>query len=49
MYPLKLPDPDDFQMKDGIVEVTHVPTGSMLIKRSVFDKMIKEYPDLFKN
>jgi hypothetical protein len=47
MYPLKLPDPDDIQMKNGIVEVTHVPTGSMLIKRSVFEKMIKAYPDLF--
>ena len=46
MYPLKLPNPDDIQMNQGIVEVTHVPTGSMLIKRSVFDKMIKAYPEM---
>ena len=32
------------------MEVTHSPTGCMLIKRSVFEKMIKEYPEkiLFK-
>ena len=27
------------------MEVTHSPTGCMLIKRIVFDKMIEKYPD----
>jgi hypothetical protein len=27
------------------MEVSHAPTGCMLIKRQVFDKMIKAYPD----
>jgi hypothetical protein len=27
------------------MEVSHAPTGCMLIKRQVFDKMIKAYPE----
>ena len=27
------------------MEVTHSPTGCMLIKRSVIDKMIEAYPE----
>jgi len=45
MYPLRLPKEDSIDIKGGIIEVTHSPTGCMLIKRSVFDKMIKAYPD----
>ena len=29
-----------------MVEVTHAPTGCMLIKAEVFQKMIKAYPEL---
>lgn len=32
-------------MHEGIIEVTHGATGCMLIKRSVFDKLMKAYPD----
>ena len=28
------------------MELTHAPTGCMLIKREVIEKMIKEYPHL---
>ena len=45
MYPLKLPDMDNIIMEKGVIEVSHVPTGCMLMKRSLFDKMIKHYPD----
>ena len=45
-YPMKVNDPKDIKINDGVIEVTHSPTGFMLIKRSVFDKMIKHYPDL---
>ncbi len=44
-YPMRVPDDKDIQVKDGIIEVTHSPTGCMLIKRSVFDKLIKAYPE----
>ncbi len=44
-YPMKVADKNDILLKDGIIEITHAPTGCMLIKRSVFDKLIKNYPD----
>lgn len=37
--------------EDGMIEVTHVPTGFMLLKRSVFDKLIphtQEYEDVIQ-
>ena len=45
-YPMKVPDNNPIQIKDGVIEVTHSPTGFMLIKREVFDKMIEKYPHL---
>jgi len=46
LYPMKLADPhDNIKIERGVIEVTHSPTGCMLIKRQVFDKMIKDYPD----
>lgn len=45
-YPLKINSPEDFTMEKGIIEVTHAPTGCMLIKRSVFDKMITAHGHL---
>ena len=44
-YPMKIENVGNIQIKDGVIEVTHSPTGCMMIKRSVFDKMIKAYPD----
>ena len=44
-YPMKVKDDKDIRVDNGVMEVTHSPTGCMLIKRSVFDKMIKAYPD----
>tara|TARA_Y100001972_G_scaffold124702_1_gene174448 strand:- start:559 stop:1386 length:828 start_codon:yes stop_codon:yes gene_type:complete len=46
-YPILLKDDDhDIDFKDGVVEVTHAPTGCMLIKRNVFDKLHKAYPNM---
>ena len=46
-YPILLKDDDhDIDFKDGVVEVTHAPTGCMLIKRNVFDKLRKAYPNM---
>ena len=39
-YPMKVMDKNDVKLTDGIIEITHAPTGCMLIKRSVFDKLI---------
>ena len=45
-YPIKVPDNDAIRIKDGVIEVTHSPTGFMLIKREVFTKMIEKFPHL---
>ena len=44
-YPMKVPDPNDIKLHKGVMEVTDSPTGCMLIKRGVIDKMIEKYPD----
>jgi predicted metal-binding protein len=44
-YPMKVENPENIKLDNGVMEVTHSPTGCMLIKRSVFDKMIEKYPD----
>ena len=45
-YPIKVPDNDAIRITDGVIEVTHSPTGFMLIKREVFTKMIEKFPHL---
>ncbi len=44
-YPMKVPNPNDIKLDKGIMEVTDSPTGCMLIKREVIEKMIEKYPD----
>ena len=51
IYPIKMDGLMDENKKEisvvnGLMEVSHAPTGCMLIKRQVFDKMIKAYPEL---
>ena len=45
-YPLKLENIEDITVEDGVMEVTHSPTGCMLIKKSVIEKMVKQYPHM---
>lgn len=45
-YPIKVADTSNIIVQNNVIEVTHAPTGCMLIKRQVFDKMIEKYPDL---
>jgi hypothetical protein len=52
IYPIKMDGLVDDVKKEisvvnGLIEVSHAPTGCMLIKRQVFDKMIKAYPEDF--
>ena len=49
IYPIKMDGLMDENKKEisvvnGLIEVSHAPTGCMLIKRQVFDKMIAAYP-----
>ena len=44
-YPMKVPNDKDIKVDKGVMEVTDAPTGCMLIKRSVIEKMIKAYPE----
>ena len=44
-YPMRVEEDDNIKVNEGVIEVTHSPTGCMMIKRSVFDKLIKSYPD----
>ena len=45
-FPIKVKDTKNISVNDGVCEVTHAPTGCMLIKRSVFEKMVEKYPEL---
>ena len=45
-YPIKVEGMNEVIVEDGVAEVTHAPTGCMLIKRDVLEKMIKKYPEL---
>jgi hypothetical protein len=45
-YPFKVENNNSIKIKDGVIEVTHSPTGFMLIKREVILKMIEAYPQL---
>ncbi len=44
-YPMKVPDPNNINLKKGIMEVTDSPNGCMLSKKQVNTKMIEKYPD----
>ena len=44
-YPMKVENSKNITVDEGIMEVTDAPTGCMLIKRNVFEKMIKAYPE----
>ena len=45
-YPIKVEGMNEVIVEDGVAEVTHAPTGCMLLKREVLEKMIKHYPEL---
>jgi len=45
-FPIKIENENKFTVEKGVMEVTHAPTGCMLVKRSVFERMMKHYPEL---
>ena len=44
-YTMSVPDPSSVKVENGFIEVERGPAGCMLIKRSVIDALIKEYPE----
>ena len=46
LFPIELPDTKNIKPVDGFVEVLKGPTGMMMIKRSAFEKLIKNYEEL---
>jgi len=45
-WPIKLDGQKNVSIVKGVMEVSHAPTGCMLIKKQVFEKMMKAYPNL---
>ena len=45
MYPIKI-GKNELIVDKGVMEVTHAPTGCMLIKRKVIEKLIAKHPEL---
>ena len=45
-YNLNVADPNKIMLEKGFIEVMDGPTGFMMIKRSVFERMADVYPDL---
>jgi len=43
---LEFPDKNKIESKGGLCEIVKGPAGCMLIKREVFEKMIKAYPKM---
>ena len=48
-YTLSVPDPSNVKVENGFIEVERGPAGCMLIKRSVIETLIKEYPEFTIN
>jgi hypothetical protein len=46
MFPIKVEDQQSITVSRGIMEVTHAPTGFMLIKKEAILKMVEKYPHL---
>ena len=46
VFPIKMDNPNEMTMENGVIKVTHAPTGCMLIKRHVIEKMIRNHPEL---
>lgn len=44
-YPIRLKDINNIVMNKGVVEIESAPAGCLLIKRKVFEELIKKYPD----
>jgi hypothetical protein len=48
-WPIKVINPEDMVVDNGIVEIEKGPAGCMVIKRSAYERLIKYYPNLKLN
>ena len=46
LFPIEIPDTKDIRTVDGYIEVIKGPTGMMMIKKSVFEKLKEHYKEL---
>ena len=46
IFPIKMGKGNEMTLENGVIKVSHAPTGCMLIKREVIEKMIKHHPEL---
>ena len=45
-YTVSIKDPHNVKiLPGGLVEIQNGPAGMMMVKRSVFEKLIKDYPE----
>ena len=45
-FPVKVSTKNEITVNNGVAEVSHAPTGCMLIKRSLIEKMMAHHPEL---
>jgi hypothetical protein len=45
-FPIKVSNKNEITVNNGVAEVSHAPTGCMLIKRSLIEKMMAHHPEL---
>lgn len=45
-YCMEFKDKNNIESRDGLIEIVKGPAGCMLMKKEVFDKMIKSYPKM---
>ena len=48
-WPIKVLNPEDMEVNNGIVEIEKGPAGCMVIKRSAYEMLIKYYPNFKLN
>lgn len=46
IFPVELPNNEDITIDKGFLKIKRGPTGCMMIKRHVFEKMVDAYPQL---
>ena len=46
LFPIEIPNTKDIRPVDGFIEVIKGPTGMMMLKKSVFDKLKEHYKEL---
>ena len=46
VWPIKVSNPEDMMVDNGVVEIERGPAGCMVIKRSAYERLINFYPEM---